>query len=716
MTRDAAGRATIRAVRVDTPLRIDGVLDEGPYRTIPAIAGFLQQEPREGQPSTEKTEAWVLFDDRNLYVAARCWESHPGRAVANEMRRDSINIYQNDNFGVILDTFYDRRNGFLFYTNPLGGMVETYITDERDSNRDWNTVWYVKTRRFDRGWTVEMAIPFKSLRYRAGGSQVWGINFRRIIRWKNELTFLTRIPAAYSSRGMQKLSSAATLVGIEPPPSSRNLEIKPYALADVTTDRVSSPPLANHLGSEAGFDVKYGVTRSLTFDFSYNTDFAQIEEDEQQVNLTRFSLFFPEKRDFFLEGQGIFAFGGVLNPRLTGGGGPGETPVLFFSRRIGLVDGRPVPIEAGARLSGKAGRYSVGILSLQTGEDRRAGAAAANFSVVRIKRDILRRSNIGLIFTNRSPSLEKGGANQAVGIDANLSLFSNLTIVGYVARTRTPRLGRGDDYSYRGTFDYAGDRYGLLVERISVADRFNPEVGFVRRAAFARSYVQGRFSPRPRSIRSIRKINFEGTLDYFTNTAGKLESRQVLGTIRTELSSGDSWTVEHERSLESLVNPFVVGDDVAIPVGSYGFTSWRSSYQLGPQRKVSGTISGSHGEFYNGRRSDAGYRGRVEVTPRLSIEPGVTVNWIAVPQGRFVTKLASTRATFTFTPRILVAALMQFNSESSLVTTSVRFRWEYQAGSDLFVVYTDGRDTLEAPSSALLNRSLALKLTRLVRF
>ena len=348
LTRDEGGRATLRAVRLDEPLDVDGRLEERAYTTTPAISGFIQQEPLEGRPATEKTDVWVFYDETNVYFSARLWDSHPERIVANEMRRDNRNIeFSSSSFAVILDTFYDRRNGFLFQTNPLGALYDAQVTDERNTNSDWNTIWYVKSGRFAEGWTLEMAIPFKSLRYRAGAAQIWGVNFRRNIKWKNERSYLTPMPAAFSREGIKKLSVAAALVGIEPPSKSINLEVKPYVSGSSSTDLAADVPFENQGDVDLGFDVKYGVTKSLVADITYNTDFAQVEDDESQVNLTRFGLFFPEKREFFLEGQGIFNFGGRQSGRRGGGGGGGgqsDTPILFFSRRIGLSESSEVPI------------------------------------------------------------------------------------------------------------------------------------------------------------------------------------------------------------------------------------------------------------------------------------------------------------------------------------------------------------------------------------
>ena len=340
ISRDVAGRATIRAVRLTAPLQLDGQLDEALYTSVPSISDFIQAEPQAGAAATEKTEVWVSFDRDNVYVSFRCWESRPDRLVATEMRRDGSAIFGGDDSALFMfDTFYDRRNSVNFTVNPLGGRMDGQVANESQYSGDWNPIWNVRTGRFEGGWTVEAAVPFKSLRYRPGRAQMWGFNARRFNRWKNELSYVTRIPAARANTGHQLASLAATLVGLEAPAGSRNLEVKPYTTANLTSDVIATPPTSNALGSDVGVDVKYGITQNLTTDFTYNTDFAQVEADEQQVNLTRFSLFFPEKREFFLENQGLFGFGGVPVTRAAG-----DVPILFYSRRIGLHQGRRVPI------------------------------------------------------------------------------------------------------------------------------------------------------------------------------------------------------------------------------------------------------------------------------------------------------------------------------------------------------------------------------------
>src|SRR5688572_26553676 len=420
--RNADGRITVRATRAVEPLRIDGRIDEAIYAATEAITGFVQQEPDETQPATERTDAWVFFDEDYVYVAARCWESRPERRVANEMRRDTNQLRQNDTFAVLFDTFHDRRNGYLFTANAIGGMGDSQITDEGPPNVDWNTVWGFETSEFDQGWTVEMAIPFKSLRYQSGRDQTWGINLRRVVRWKNEWSYLAQVPRALTTfRGILKVSSAATLVGLQVPSDTRMLELKPYALSGLATDTTVTPRLSNDATNRIGGDLKYGVTQNLTVDVTANTDFAQVEVDEQQVNLTRFNLFFPEKRDFFLENLGVFAFAGRASAGVAAGSG--DTPYLFFSRRIGLDDARTVPLRVGARLTGKSGRFTYGVLDVHTGDDETGTVDAANFTVLRAKRDVFRRSSIGGMVTHRTSTPGVPGSNQGYGADAALGFY-----------------------------------------------------------------------------------------------------------------------------------------------------------------------------------------------------------------------------------------------------------------------------------------------------
>jgi len=742
IARDALGRATVRAVKLAAGLRLDGVLDEPVYEIVPSIDDFIQQEPNEGAPASERTEAWVLFDATSIYVAARMWDTEPpGAWVANEMQRDTPQLRENDTFWVAFDTFNDRRNGIAFYTNPLGALGDFAITNEGNPNGDWNPVWDVRTGRFAGGWTVEMEIPFKSVRYRPGPQPVWGIQFRRMVRRKNERSYLTPVPISAGRRGLFRVSDAAMLVGLQLPDEGNVLEVKPYGIGGQTTDANVNPPTA--WDGDAGVDVKYGITQNLTADFTYNTDFAQVEVDEQQVNLTRFSLFFPEKREFFLEGRGIFEFARGGGPssrssalRQIGGGGrssrgSGNAPTLFYSRRIGLQDGAVVPIVGGGRVTGKAGDFDVGLLNIQTGAQQLAGASgvlgaeSTNFAVVRLKRDVLRRSAIGALFTNRSVSVagEGAGANRVFGADATLAFFENVSVVGYAARTQTPGF-EGRDASYQGQFIYAADRYGLTAEHLVVEDNFIPEVGFVRRDNFRRSYLAGRFSPRPATLETVRQFRLEASYDHIlTADTGILETKQAQVGFSTEFETSDRVGMTFADNYEFLVRPFEPGPGVVLPVGGYGFRDVEATYQVGAQRRLTGTVTVRGGEYFNGNIRSIGFsQGRLALTPELSIEPTLSENWIDTPLGSFHTRLIVSRVTYTFSPRMFFGGLIQYNSAAKTVSTNLRLRWEYSPGSELFVVYTEDRDSDPLRPdrfdrfSALRNRGFVVKMNRLFRF
>jgi Domain of unknown function (DUF5916)/Carbohydrate family 9 binding domain-like len=711
ITRDDSGRATVRAVRIDQPLRFDGRLDDEVYVAVPPIDGFIQQVPVEGVPATEPTEVWVFFDEDNLYIAARCYDSQPDRIAANELRRDNGNILSvNDTFSVTLDTFFDQRNAFFFQTNPIGALRDQAVADGT-FNVNWNTVWDVKTSRSEAGYTVEMMIPFKSLRYRSAGPQTWGINIRRVVKWKNETSMLTRVPASYGGNGVAQMAVAATLVGLETPAQSMNLEFKPYAVSSLVTDRTARVPYNNDVSANAGIDVKYGLTRGLTADLTVNTDFAQVEEDEQQINLTRFNLFFPEKRDFFLEGQGIFDFGGISGQRASG-----VNPILFFSRRIGLNAGQAVPVLAGGRVTGKAGRFDVGALAITTDDKPAADAVTTTFSALRLRRNVLRRSSVGMIATGRWPAAAGAGNNATAGIDADLRFFDNVQANLYWARTSSPQL-RGDDASYRGRFNYAGDRYGFEADRIVVGSNFNPEVGFVRRTDFAFNALTARFSPRLRRGRLVRMLTWQADLEYITDAAGDvLEDRSISGRFGVEFNTSDEVVLIATKQYELLPSDFAISPGVVVPAGGYTYETLSATYNLGQQRKISGRLSASYGSFYEGTRTSLTYTGRIGVSAHFGVEPNISLNWVRLPYGDFNARLVGMRFGVAPTARLGFSALTQFNPSSRSLTSSARMRWEYTPGSEFFIVYSDGRDTALHGYPGLQNRSVAVKVTRLLRF
>jgi hypothetical protein len=711
VSRDPEGRVTVRAIRLGAPMRVDGRLDEALYREHSPTTDFIQAEPSPGAAATEKTEAWISFDADNVYVTVRAWESAPERMIVNEMRRDSNNIPQNENFLFAFDTSFDRRSSVAFQFNPLGGRMDAQVTNETQYNGDWNPVWTVAVGRFEGGWTAEAAVPFKSLRYRPGTDQLWGIQLRRINRWKNEVSYLTHVPNGSGAQGFQRASVYGTLVGLQAPPSSRTLDLKPYVVSDVTTDARATPRISNDPGADLGFDAKYTLTQNLTADFTYNTDFAQVEADEQQVNLTRFGLFFPEKREFFLENQGIFLFGGA-NQNNTG-----DTPTFFYSRRIGLDQGRIVPIEAGGRVTGQAGAYSIGLINIQTSDDDELGVPGANFSVARVRRNILRKSQIGALATHRSQMANGLGANTAVGVDARLAFFENLTFNTYWAKTDTPGR-RGEDTSHRVQMQYDADRYGLTINHLMVGDNFVPDVGFVRRDNMWREWMQGRFSPRPARIRAVRKFTFEGTLTYITNKrTGMVETRTHRGLFNTEFQNSDQFELEVERSYEAFTDPFRIAPGVIVPPGGYTVGMVRAAWTFGQQRRAAGQWFIEDGPFYDGDRTTVGYSsGRVNVTSRIAVEPGFSVNKVRLPYGDFTATLVTSRVTYTLTPLAFISGLVQYSSSNESLGANVRFRWEYLPGSELFVVFNEGRDTSLRGFPEMQNRSVVVKVNRLFRF
>jgi len=744
INRDDRGNATVRAVRLTESIDIDGELDEAFYGTIPSITDFVQSLPDEGAAPTERTEVWITFDDTNIYVSARAWDSAPEREwVANEMRRDTNQLRQNDTFGVMFDTYYDRRNGVMFYTNPLGALAEFQITNEGNANSDWNPIWDVRTGRFDGGWTVEMEIPFRSLRYRPGRDQMWGLQLRRAIRRKNEWNYLTPIPLAVvgsGAAGAFRVSMAGTLVGLEAPATSRNLEVKPYAITGLQSERIDPGGIVNDWDYDAGLDVKYGITENLTADFTFNTDFAQVEVDEQRVNLTRFSLFFPEKREFFLEGRGIFNFapgvsgggGGGGGSGGGGGGGRGGTPTLFYSRQIGLQDGEPVPILGGGRVTGKVGSFDVGALNIQT-DDHGPGIESTSFSVLRLRRDVFARSSVGVLFETRSKSAVSTGSNQTYGVDSSFAFFENLNLVTYYAKTQTEGL-TGNDESYRASFGYAGDLLGAQAQHLLVGDDFNPEIGFVRRKGFRQSSVSGRYSPRPASISWIRQLRFNGSLAYIEKvdgriypwekapweTAGPLENRDGQVGFRVEFENSDNFGVTLNDSYERLLEDAQISG-ATIPPGRYGFRDVQVSYNFGLQRPYSGQLSFLKGDYYAGDRTSLGFsRARIEILPQLSLEPSLEFNWINLPQqafyGEFNQHVSRVRVNYSVSPRMYLSGLVQYNSGSDSFSSNFRLRWEWAPGSELFVVYTEDRDNDVLDRwSELSNRGFVVKVNRLLR-
>src|SRR5687768_2600713 len=477
----------VQAVRASGPVTLDGALDEPAWSSAPVAQNFIQSDPREGEPASFDTDVRVLYDDDALYFGVFAKDDEPGRLIVNDLKKD-YNTDGSDGFRIILDTFHDERNGYQFAINPAGAKWDAQMSNEgRETNANWDGIWDVATRISEAGWVAEIRIPFRTLKFDSAEAQTWGMNFERKVRRLNEDSFWSPIPRIYD---ITRVSLAGTVDGLRALRPGRNIRVKPYALTSSNT--------IGRLGTDgdfdAGLDVKYGVTSGLTWDFTVNTDFSQAEADEQQINLSRFSLFFPEKRDFFLENSGIFQFGAGGGGFAAGGGGDVR---LFFSRRIGLSDaGAAVPILAGTRLTGRQGSYSIGVLNMQ--QRSLDAVPAANFTAVRLRRDVFAKSDIGAILLNKE--VDGPGFNRAAGLDANFRFGPSVSLNAYGAKTFSPEPAvrqPGNDYTMRVAGRYDGRAWQTNGRFDRIGARFNDEMGFVPRLGVDNGllFVARRFRP-----------------------------------------------------------------------------------------------------------------------------------------------------------------------------------------------------------------------------
>ncbi len=560
----------IGAVRVDRGPEIDGVLDDAVWGAAAVINEFVQQEPNEGAPATETTEVRVLYDGSSLYLGVRALDSSPEGVFATEMRRDGDRILEEDNFQVILDTFMDSRSAYMFVVSPAGAQLDQQVFDEggRDRrasasavNRDWDGVWSVVASPTADGWIAEIEIPMVTLRFPNSDPQSWGINFMRNIGRKNEQAFWAPIPREFT---LTRVSLAGSLRDLESLNRGRDLRIKPYAIGGGNS-QLEGGVRDNSAQSDVGLDLKYGVTAGLNLDVTVNTDFAQAEVDNEQVNLTRSALFFPEKREFFLENSGQFAVGTTNST--------GRIANLFFSRRIGLTDGgEGVPILGGARLTGKLGRHNIAVMDLQT-EDA-FGEPGENFLVARYSRDVFERSKIGGMLINKEA--RRGGYyNRTYAADMSLSVTPALTVDAFLAGTSTTGLS---DEQFGGHFraGWLDQSWRIYTEYTDLGDNFNPEVGFVPRVGIKRSKFH--FEGNPRSDRwGIRMMEPMWNVEYFTDQSGRLISRRYHNMVGTTFDSGAYLNLVYNRMFERLDEPFQVGSDLAIDPGDYSFWSFNVS-------------------------------------------------------------------------------------------------------------------------------------------
>jgi hypothetical protein len=704
-------RPSLVALKTAERLRIDGVLDEASWATAQVIDRFVQQEPQEGQPASDRTEVRVLYDAGHLYIGVRAFASLA--VSATEMRRDADRLFDEDNFQVIVDTFHDSRNGYMFLTTPLGAKLEQQVFDEGEGggrgttaniNRNWDGVWDAAARIDAEGWTAEIEIPFSTVRFVPSDSQIWGLNFERHTRRKNESALWAPIPKAYT---LTRVSMAGELHGLSGVSRGLDLRLKPFVVGGVHDLRSSETTRATDTIRDIGLDARYGLTAGLNMDVTINTDFAQVEVDEQQVNLTRFGLFYPEKRDFFLENSNFFTMG-------TGSAfttAPVQTD-LFFSRRIGLSEsGTPIPILGGVRVAGKSGANNIGVLDIQT--DDAFGRPGENFFVGRYSRDILKRSRVGAIFINKD-AVGTAHFNRTMGLDANLAPSANVQVQGYLAKTETPGKD-GNDMAFFGRVAYRDPKWNMYLNYLDVQENFNAEAGFVQRTGIRTT--KGHFSPTPRPTKGNVKL-FEPmyVLTLTTDQTNRLIGRTHHLMLGTTLRDDTFINVFYQRTLDVLDVPFRIRPDVTIPVGRYEMNEWFFTLNTSPGRRVYQRLTVSPVDFYGGSRLSISAAAGVRASSRFSSEVQYNRNDVKMPWGNFLVNLSTLRVDYTFSPRMTIRSLTQYNTSTHEVSNNVRFNFIYRPGSDIYIVYNDLTQTgLPADIFGRKDRQLVVKATYLLQ-
>ncbi len=708
---------TAAAVRVTAQPSVDGVLDDPAWANGGVITGFVQNEPFEGQTATERTEIRVVFDDEAMYVGAWMFDSDPTGIVFGETRRDA-SLEETDALLLIFDTYLDRQNGFVFGTTPAGIEYDGQVTREGAGggggpnqrqqagsgggfNLNWDGSWDVATSRDERGWYAEFRIPFATLRYRGGGEQAWGFNVSRNIRRRNEQSFWAAVPRQFN---LYRVSRAGVLEGIEAP-TRRSLGVSPYVLGSGVRDYEAQMPVgrgvATDYNQDFGVDVKLGVTPSLSLDLTYNTDFAQVEVDDQQINLTRFRLFFPEKRPFFLENAGTFSIG---TPRDVD---------LFFSRRIGIgPNGQSVPILGGGRLSGKVGGVTLGLLSIQT--DNIDSVAPQNFSVVRVVQEFPNRSRIGGAFISRFNTDSTEDRNLTFAIDGRLGVGDALTFDAYAAGTHTPGRTSGE-YAYNFGSSYTTRDWSMGASFREVGQNFNPEVGFLPRSNY-------RFV----SLRILRNIRFPD-VPWFREMRPHISYRTFFGLdgftetsllhidSHFEFSNGAFFQLPAiNLTTEGLRESFEISDGIVIPAGQYHNFEWVFRYNTNRSAPISLGGQVTIGGFYEGHRKGTSMTLTGRSGDAFIASLRVSYDDVDLTQGNFETALARLRVAYSFTPRIYVQSLIQYNDQTDNLSSNVRFGWLSTAGTGLFIVYNDIERVSTSPRGfAPVNRALFVKFTQL---
>jgi len=717
---------------------IDGRVTDEAWKDVAAFDTFTQQDPIDGAPASERTEVRVLFDRTTVYLGIICFDREPDKVIVSQARRDSP-LTDVDSIIVVLDTFNDNQNAFVFGTNALGieydgqvagegqtgggssqgqGTGQLSSSNQRGSisafNPNWDGDWRVSSQITERGWEAEMAIPLKTLRYAPGGSRTWGFNVMRNIRRKNEQVYLSPVPRGFD---IYRVSLAAKLNGLDLP-ARRDIKLTPYARASANQDYALSGTTLDRKG-DVGLDVKWGVTPGVTADFTVNTDFAQVEADEEQVNLTRFDLFFPEKRPFFLENASTFQFGAP------------QQIDLFFSRRIGLSatgsSGVPIRILGGARLSGKLGRYDIGVLDMQTEEtiEKPTGnliAPGNNFGVVRLQREV-GRSTYGAMFVNRQGTGSAAGRdnyNRAYGVDANVQVSSNAKLFAFIARSDSPGA-MASDYAGRAYYSFANNLWQGGGGFSQVGDRFNAEVGFVPRRGYRRPDYRLFFTPQPKRWPWIRRFSPHTNGEWFYGFDGELQTSRVhMHYFEIQPRQGGRFGSFVDRMQDRPIAPFIVfnadGKRVVIPAGLYTWYQPGVEFISDPSARISVTSRVKTGGFYDGDYKSLELLTAYRAGARFVGSVGWTRQNVELAYGEFHTDLVPVKVSYSFTTRASLQALVQYNNQTTLVSSNIRLALLDRGGTGLFVVYNDRRDTGLIDPRDVLGRSFIVKYTRLIDF
>ena len=705
----------LRAVKITDKITIDGRLDELVWADAPRATDFIQREPDEGESISERTEVRVLYDSDNIYFGVVATDSQAGRVIISELKKD-FTVETGDSIQIVLDTFHDERNAYEFIVNPAGAKWDAQIANEgRDVNQSWDGVWFVKTRIGDDGWTAEIAIPFRTLKFPRAPVQTWGMNFQRTIRRHNEESLWAPVPRIYT---VQRVSLAGTLEGLEGIEPGSNIKIKPYLVSSLGQNGAAK---SHDYNIDGGFDVKYGITTGLTWDFTYNTDFSQVEADEQQINLSRYSLLFPEKRDFFLENSGIFQFGvpnATLNTGTTGQSiftllNPRPNAIRndlmqFFSRTIGLSDsGDAIPILGGSRLTGSVGRYQVGFLDIQ---QRESGSThATNFFVGRVRRNVLANSDIGFMVTNKEVN-NSSLYNRTVGADANFRFGQSVSLNGFLAKTSTPGLS-GKDLAARMAMQYLDKVWQFSGTYTVIQKNYHNEMGFIPRVGIQRFASVAAYTWRPqRWRRFLRDMRPHWQVDYVLDATGRIQTKYSDFHHQIDFQNGAEIELGRNPSYEYLAQPFKISN-VAVTPRDYKFNEYFILGNTDLSRRLSANGRFSTGRFYSGYKHSYLGGAAFRFNYKLTTSVQYTRNNISLIEGRVKQDLLAARVNYGFTTTMFLNALIQYNSDSRQWSSNVRFNIIHRPLSDIFIVYNERRDSI---TSNLVDRALIGKLTYMI--